>query len=225
MRMRLTLRRGKPNTGFLADRRSDTMLELAIVLPVFLTLLLGLFEVAYDQLVQAELDSAMQQTAFKVQVGLTAGTPNGATFVSSDFCPSAIGNLLNCNNLYVNIAQYIPSTSCTDFSAAVTGRLPLNGNALALSNYATINTTSNGNSGTITQTNSCLAATSSNGFCNAGPSEFIIMNAVYTVPSFLLGLIPSLTVKNNGALVHAAYSSTAFYTEGFPAVTTGAVAC
>jgi len=211
-----------------ADRRGVTAVEMAIVLPVFLTFLFVLFEVAYDQFVQGELESALALTAYQVQVGTTEATTSGSNFISTEFCPNALAHALNCNSLYVRMQIYDPSAtygtsnaSCTDFYDATNGTLPISGGAVQLGYYSGEQTPPAGNDSLVgpTQCQQSSSETQGVGFCNPEPGQFVIMSAVYVTPSFLGALIPGQSYKYNGRFVHAAFASTAFDTEGFTAST------
>jgi hypothetical protein len=199
-----------------------TAVEMAIVLPVFLTFLFGLFEVAYDQFVQGELESALALTAYQVQVGNTETTTSSQNFIANQFCPNALAHALNCANLYVRVQLYDPTqASCTDFYDATNGTRPVTSGAVQLGYYSGEQAPPAGNGGSVGPTNCQLASSGTHGvgFCNPGPGEFVIMSAVYVTPSFLGALIPGYATLYNGKYVHEAFATSAFYTEGFPSAT------
>jgi hypothetical protein len=207
--------------NFRADRRGVSAVEAAIILPVFLVFLLALFEVAYDQFVQGILESALQITAYQVQVGNTENATDGAdgpTFISKVVCPSAIAGLLNCNGIYVRVQQF-NTTACSDFYSAVNGSLPITGNKstgfqLQLGYFVSEQGPSNDSQ--VGPANCETTATNAGvGFCNPGPNEYIIMTAIYLTPSFIYSLLPGQGYTHGGSFVHAAFATSAFYTENF----------
>jgi hypothetical protein len=212
---------------FRGDRRGVSAVEAAIILPVFLAFLLILFEVAYDQFVQGLLESALQITAYQVQVGNTENATDGAdgpTFISKVVCPSAIAGLLNCNGLYVRVQQFNTS-ACTDFYSAVNGTLPITGNKLELGYFIGLQSPGS-NSGTVGPTNCESNSTNAGvGFCNPGPNEYIIMTAIYITPSFIYALLPGQGYTFGGSFVHAALATSAFYTENFSTPSTPIAPC
>jgi len=209
-----------------ADRRGVTAVEMALVLPAFMGFLLMLFEVAYDQFLQGALESTLQYTAYQVQVGLTENSTNGASstsFINTELCPNTIGHLLGCGSLWVRFQQYDP-TACADYYTATTGSLPISADALQLGDYAGIASPSAGDTGLVGPT-ACQTRTSEIGFCNPGPDEYILMSAIYVAPSFLYAFFPGEAYTYGGHFVHAAFASTAFYTENYGALPGGIPQC
>jgi len=216
-----------PKSGWLRrlvkERRASTMVEFAIVGPVFFLFLLVVFEVAYDAYLQEVLDTAVQATARQVQTG-TAQPTSEANLASGVLCPNALG-LLNCNNLFVRVERLDNSAAACpggnaaqDIYNATDGHIPVSNGQLNLSLYGG---TSSG--GAYAGPTNCQNGTG--GFCVAGPSasgkpEFIILSAVYLAPSFLHRLV-SNTVTYQGSVVRAVFSTSAFVTEGFTSTTTG----
>ncbi len=205
---------------FAAHRRAVTAVEMAIVMPVFLTFLFVLFEVAYDQFMQGELESALALTAYQVQVGNTEATTSGQNFIANQFCPNAVAHALNCNGLYIRVQLYDPD-SCTDFYDATNGAKPISGGAVQLGYYSGEQSPPSGNNAQVGPVTCQLSSSGTQGvgYCNPGPGEFVIMSAVYVTPSFLGALIPGQHYTYNGNFVHAGFASTAFYTEGFASST------
>lgn len=205
----------------LQDRRSSFALEFAMVGPVFMVFLFVIFEVSYDEFLQEVLDNALQSSARQVQIGNTQGATS-ATFVNRYFCQYGIG-LLNCNNLFVQIQQIsFSSSSCpnssspaqpSDFYEATANNGPsVSSGQLQLgAHFSGAGTAGSGGSDNHSP---CATAGSISGYCNAGPQEFILMNAVYAAPSFVGALMPN-HVTYNGNYVRPIYSSVAFVTETF----------
>ncbi len=224
----LLLRRGPGR--FRRDRRGVTLVEMAIIMPIFLVFLFMLFEVAFDQLMQGELESALHYTAYQMQVGNTENTtfgPNGQTFIDQEFCPNAIAHLLVCSSLYVRVQRYDPN-GCSDFYPATAGSLPISGSNLELGDYSGDHTIPVSNNGAVGPTSCELNSPSGPqgiGFCNPLPSEYIIMTAIYVSPSIIAGLLPGQAYSFNGSLVHPAIATTAFYTEAYTAATTVPLQC
>jgi Flp pilus assembly protein TadG len=214
MRFGSRLGRAVRKSPFLRDRRGAEMLELAIVFPVFIIFLLFLFEIAYDQFLQTELEGALQLTSYQVQVGNTINTAGSQAFINNDFCPNALAGALNCANLYIRV-QKVDPTTCTspanDFYSATSGALPVTGGVLQLGAYQGQN---NGNGmGSVVGPVACGGTQTA--FCNAGPNQFIILSAIYVSPNFIGGLLSGSAYTYNGSLIHAAIATTAFYTENF----------
>jgi len=195
------------------------MIELAIVFPVFILFLLMLFEVAYDQFVQTELEGAVQLTAYQVQVGNYSETANAQPFIDSDLCGNALAGALTCRSIFVRI-QNVDPTQCTanvhDFYDLTQGSLPVSGGVLNLGDYENDqNSFGLPGAGKGIGPSSCGGTPNEFGFCNAGPNQFIILSAIYISPDFLGGLIPGASYTYNGNTVHAAIATEAFYTEKF----------
>jgi Flp pilus assembly protein TadG len=92
-----------------ADRRAAAAVEFAVVALLFVTMVFGIIEVAYDLFVQAALDAAVQTAARSVQTGSVQGTSGetSATFAAAAVCP-ALSGLLPCSLLTVGV-EAIPS--------------------------------------------------------------------------------------------------------------------
>jgi hypothetical protein len=207
------LRRGLGRRGVLA-------LEFALVAPFFFLLLFAVFEISYDLFMQSVLDNTLQYAARQVQIGNAQGS-TGPTFVAQYVCPYD-GGLLNCNNLFVRVEQVnFGTAACTDFYDATTGQLPIVNGQLNLGYYYS-GAGALGQGSAVGNTN-CDIGTSASGFVNAGPSECIIMSAIYVAPSFLNGLILN-RIKYNGKYVRAQLATAAFITEPFTA-TAGSPTC
>jgi Flp pilus assembly protein TadG len=211
----------------LASRRSNVTVEFAIVGPVFLFLLLFVFEIAYDNFLQEVLDSATAFSARQMQIGLSQNSTSGADFLNKYLCPNGFG-LLNCNGVFVRVEvlNSSQSSTCADVYNATTGNLPVSGNAstgytLQLGSFAG---TQGAGAGTSTSPSTC-DTTSSQGYCNPGPSEFVLLTTIYVGPSFMNGLIPTSRLYTyNGSPVRAQMSGSAFETDNFtasPATSTG----
>jgi Flp pilus assembly protein TadG len=211
-----------PKPGLTRDKRSAITVELAIVAPFFLTFLFMLFEVAYDQFIQGVLESTTQYTAYQVQTG-NANATSAQTFIDNNMCPNAIAHLLGCNNLYVRVQQFNAS-ACQDFYDATSGNIPVSGGVLQLGDYAGETTGIGGNVGPTNCENTSGGSTG-NGFCNAGPNEYILMTAIYIMPTFLYALIPGQSYSYGGHLIRAALATTAFYTENFTPPTANTSPC
>jgi hypothetical protein len=199
----------------LGDRRSAAMVEMAMVGPVVLLFLMVIFEVAYDQFLQGALQSTVELTAHQMQVGSTQNTATAAAFLSNDFCPNTTGGLLNCNNVYIRVEAF-DTTACTDFYDATSPALPVEGHALQLGDYAGLTAAV----GDPVGPTHCDASTPGTGFCNPGPSEEIILTAIYLAPTFLMGLLPGNAVTYNGSAVRALMTTSGFETESFAAAAT-----
>jgi len=205
------------------SRRAATMLEFAIVMPVFLTILFTLFEVAYDQFLQGALESTLQTTAYQVQVGNTVNTATARAFIDQDMCPNAIGHVLSCGDMFIRVQQY-NTAACKDFYDATRSSLPVVGNILQLGDYVG-ETIPSGNPVGPANCENTASAAGGVGFCNPGPGQYIIMTAIYLAPSFLYALVPGHFYTYGGHFVHAAIATSAFYTEGFKPPATSVNPC
>lgn len=179
-----------------------------MVAPVFLLALLFIFNIGYDLFTESVLDNATQFTARQMQTGHATGAANEADFIKSDFCPNTYG-LIDCSEIYVRVEQ-IDTNSCTDFYDATSGTMPIEGGVLQLGDY--------GGSGSDVGATGCATANSATGFCNAGPSQAILLSAIYVPPSFMGGLLGAAnTVTYNGKSVTPLLATAGFETEAFPA--------
>jgi Flp pilus assembly protein TadG len=216
--LKLRLPWSRRTRSLAADKRGAHMLELAIVFPVFFTFLMVLFEVAYDQFLTTELQSAVQLTSYQVQVGNTTNTASAQAFVDNDLCPSVLAHALACSSLYVRVQVFDP-TICSDFhltgTPATNGAVPVSGGSLQLADYA------GENNGTGLAIGPTACGGNRVGFCNAPPSTFIILTAIYVAPSFLGGLISGTAERYKGNFVRGIIATSAFYTEGFANPTIG----
>lgn len=160
-----------------------------IALP-FLMLLLFVFELSYDLFSQSALDNALQLAARQLQTGNAQNVKDGNDFITKYMCPD-LGGLLMCSNIYVNVAHIAPS-STQDYYDYTTGSVPVSGGTLDLSSY--------------------LASS----FCNAGPSELLLVSAVYVGPTFLGGFLPgAFSASYNGHLVHASLATVGLVSEAY----------
>ncbi len=92
-------------------RRGAAALEFAIVALPFITLILGVMEVAFDLFVQGTLDAAVDQAARSVQTGAVQGSSGESSkqFAAAAVCP-ALGAWLSCSQIVVGI-EPVPSGS------------------------------------------------------------------------------------------------------------------
>lgn len=166
-----------------------------VALP-FLMLLLFVFELSYALFSQAALDCALQIAARQLQTGNAQNVKDGNDFITKYLCPD-LGGLLMCSNVYIQVARIAPS-STQDYYDYTTGSVPVTGGALDLSAY--------------------VAAS----FCNAGPSQLLLVSAVYVGPTFLGGLLPGLfSTSYNGHLVHATLSTVGLVSEAYTPTAAG----
>jgi hypothetical protein len=197
----------------LRERRGSTMVEFAIIAPVFLLMLFFVFEVAYDQYLGVVLQATVQNLAHEIQIGAAAGDATGPSFLAADYCPPGSAPLLGCNNLFVRI-QHFDSANCTDIYNATQGTLPVDspssGKTLELGLYFNANGTGAG-----TQLGPTGCTVNSTAYCNAGPEETIVLTGIYVSPSLILGLIPGASYSYNNAQVVAHIAGVGFQTENF----------
>ncbi len=173
-------------------RQGSTSIEFAAVALPFLALMLFIFELGYDLYSQEELESGLHVAARQIATGNAQNVQNGAAFVANYMCPDMAG-LLECNtNVFIQVQKVSPTTA-QDYYSFTTGDLPVTGNTLNLANYGSAS------------------------FCNSGPTEMLLISAVYVGPTFIGGLFPGiLTVFYNGRPVHASFASVGVVSEGYP---------
>jgi len=193
------------------------IVELAMCMPVFLMLLFFVFNLAYDEFVQAVLDSTLALTAQQVEVGNTTGATS-SNFVTNDVCANDVG-LLSCGNMFVRVETYAPA-ECSDFYTATTGLPPISNGQIGLSDYVGTVAGTGGNLGPTACSTSGTTA-----FCDPLPAQQIIMSAVYLTPTFLQGLLPGGGYTYNGKLYHVTFATIAFETENFEVIGSEASPC
>ena len=202
-----------------ASRRAVFAIEFAIVAPVFLLLLFVVFEVSYDLFMQEVLNNTLQYTAREIQIGNTQGGAS-ATFVRQNFCP-ADGGLLNCNSVYLRIqaldfapgsCSNLSNSSTGDVYDATSGQLPVTNGVLQLGDF--YSGAGDPGSGAPVGLSPCATPNSSSGFCNAGPSQMVLLTAVYVAPSFLDGLVLN-RLEYNDQYIRGQLATAAFVTEPF----------
>jgi len=216
-RLRSALRSRLPASW--RSTRASVMVEFAIVGPVFILLLLVVFQVAYDLFLQEVLDSTLAVTARQMQINATqSATATGSTsFATGYFCPNSFG-FVNCNNVFVRVetvSTALTDSSCLDVYQMTTGQLPVTNGQLGLASF-----TSNTGLGTgaAVPASSC-DTNSGTGYCNPAGQEFVILTVIYVGPSFLNGYLPGTQAyRYNGHLVRAQLASTAFETEDYTAL-------
>jgi len=197
----LMLDKSKPNPKARAwrlprlGRSGVAAVEFAMVgFPFFLTLFFT-FEISMDLFQQEALDAGLHLAVRQMQTGATQNTTNGATFISNYLCPN-VTTVLSCNNLAISVKKLTLSSTLnmngTDFYNFTTGTLPMTGGVLDLSNFA------------------------STSFCNIGPSQYLLVTAIYTSPSIIGNFLPAITtVSYGGSLVHPTMSQMGTVTENF----------
>jgi Flp pilus assembly protein TadG len=186
-------------------------LEFGIIAVPFFMWLLFSFELSYDLYTQSALDDALHAAVRMIQTGNAQYVADGKTFVNGYLCPAA-GGRLECSRMYVQVQPANFGTN-QDYYNLTTGALPVSGNTLVLTNYAS-------------------AATSGSGsFCNASPQQFLLVSAIYVGPTFLGALLPGvLSEIYGGQRVHATLATTGIVTEpysvsAYTGTTTPAASC
>ena len=176
----------------LQDRRGAAALEFALVAVPAIAFLLFILELSFDLFSQAVLDDALQLAARQIQTGGAQNAKNGGDFIANYLCPDFAG-LLSCNGLYVKV-QRLALGSTQDYYNYTTGVPPVTAGVLDLSSY------------------------NSASFCNSGPSQLLLISAVYVGPTLIGNLVPNaLAVFYNGSRVHATFSTVGIVSEGYPA--------
>jgi len=178
--------------SLLRRRQGSTSLEFAVVALPFMALLLFTFELSYDLFCQEALDAALAAASRQIATGNAQNAQNGATFVANYLCPDAAG-LLACNsNVFIKVQKILPA-SHQDYYNFTDGNVPVVGNTLNLAGYGSAD------------------------FCNAGPTEMLVISAIYVGPTFIGGLFPNiLSYRYNGNTVHATLSTAGIVSEGYP---------
>ncbi len=175
---------------FRADGSGTTAVEFAIVAMPFLLLLLFMFELSYDLFSQSVLDNALQLAARQLQTGNAQNVTDGNDFNVKYMCPDLNG-LLMCSNVYVDVQRIAP-TSSQDYWDYTTGSAPVSNGTLDLSSYT------------------------AGSFCNSGPSQLLLVRAVYVGPSFIGGLLPGVfSASYGGHAVHPTFSSVGIVSEAY----------
>jgi Flp pilus assembly protein TadG len=202
------------------DRRGVASVEFAMISIPFLVLLFFIFEVSMDLFQQEALDAALHLAVRQIQTGNAQNVTNGASFISTYMCPYATA-LLNCNNLSIKVQKLSLNTG-TSLTNSGNGSTTINGGYTDYYNYTT---------GQLPMTNGALdlSSFSSASFCNSGPSEFLLVTAIYETGGIIGNLMPNLlTVSYGGTNVHATMSQMGAVTENFPVITatkTAAASC
>jgi hypothetical protein len=172
-------------------RRASAALEFALVMIPFMMLLLFVIELAYDMFTQEVLDSTLYLAARQIQTGNAQNALSGSDFVAKYMTRNLTG-LLSPANVYVHVQQ-VPSGTGQDYYDFTSGGLPSSNRSLNLTGFA------------------------SGSFCNAGPTEALVISAVYIGPTIIGGLLPNvLSEYYNGAPVHATLSTIGVVSEHFP---------
>lgn len=173
------------------DRRGVVALEFAMVGPIFILLVIFTIEVSFNLFVQSMLDRGLDIAARQLQTGSAQNAQGGNDFIASYLCPAMLG-ALDCSKIYIRL-QVVTPTGTQDLYDFSLGGAPSSGSNLDLSSFA------------------------STGFCNPGPGEMIVVNALYISPSFTFSLLPGIpTLLYNGVPVHVTVSGVAVATEKFP---------
>ncbi len=176
-------------------RSGVAAVEFAMVgFPFFLTLFFT-FEISMDLFQQEALDAGLHLAVRQMQTGATQNTTNGAAFINTYLCPN-VTTVLNCSNLAISVKKLSMgsplSVSGIDFYNYTTGTLPMTGGVLDLSSF------------------------SSASFCNIGPSQYLLVTAIYTTPSIIGNLLPGISsVSYGGSVVHPTMSQMGTVTENF----------
>jgi Flp pilus assembly protein TadG len=178
-------------------RRGGVALEFAALSVPFVMLVLGSMEAGYDFFVQAALDNAVHVAARGVQVGTAQGSASGAAltkWVASAVCP-ALGGLLDCGQLYVNITG-IPSGTGQNYYTYINSNPP---------SLATL-------------------TSPSDSVCTGNGGQLMLLRAYYLSPTYLGLLVPAwsqVSPLNSFMRVHVTYAATGFVNEYFTGGETG----
>jgi hypothetical protein len=171
-------------------RRSSVTLQLSIIAIPFFLLALGAMEVSYDLYIQAALNFAVSEATRQIWTGTAQGSLSSTSFVNSYVCPT-LGGMVDCSLITMRVRPVRPFSS-TDFWGFM--------NLYSLPNYQT----GSGKSGTLSIGDGTWTV------CTGDPGDAVLVEAVYTGPTFVGGFVPTFVVTYGGALVHPTYASSAF---------------
>jgi Flp pilus assembly protein TadG len=91
------------------DERGATAVEFAIVGSLFLTLLLGTFELGYMVFVQSVLDSSARTAARLIRTGQAQAASNPQTYFQTAVC-NGVSSIIGCGNIIFQVQEF-PSWS------------------------------------------------------------------------------------------------------------------
>jgi Flp pilus assembly protein TadG len=99
---------------FRAATGGTTAVEFALIGPVFIALLLAIFQTTFFAFAQMNLQNAAVQAGRMIMTNQVqnAGTSQ-SNFINNDVCP-LLGPMFTCSNVYANVQNY------TDFGSAST---------------------------------------------------------------------------------------------------------
>ncbi|MEJ0047721.1 MAG: hypothetical protein WDN04_17535 [Rhodospirillales bacterium] len=113
---------------------------------------------------------------------------SSSSFVSNFICPS-VSFMLDCSLLTVRVQPIRPTTT-NDFYLFMT------------SNHLPSYSTGSGRTGSLT--------TGTWSVCTGGPGDAVLVEAVYSGPTFVGGFIPAFVVNTAAGLVHPTYAANGF---------------
>lgn len=175
---------------FWSDARATTAVEFALLALPSLMMVLFIFELSYDLFTQAVLDNALQLATRQLQTGNAQNVKDGNDFNVKYMCP-ALRGLLLCSGVFVRV-QSISLSGTQDYYDYTTGSPPVSNGVLDLSSYA------------------------AGSFCNAGPSQLLLVSAVYVGPTFLGPLLPrAFSASYNGSLVRPTLATVGIVSESY----------
>ena len=172
------------------SRRSSVSVEMAAVAIPFFMLLLGSFEVSYDAYIQSAMNFAVSEGSRQIWLGNAQGSMSSTNFVTNYVCPN-VGFMVDCSLITMRVQPIRPITS-NDFWQFMNSFSP------KLPSYST----GTGRSATLT--------TSTWAVCTGGPGEAVLVEGVYTGPTFVGGFIPTFVVNTASGLVHPTYAAQGF---------------
>jgi Flp pilus assembly protein TadG len=165
-------------------------IEFALAAPPFFIVLFFIVALSLHLFEQELLDLGLHVAVRQVQTGNAQNVVNGTAFINSYLCP-ATGGMLSCPNLYVQVQKATFLTG-QDYYNLTSGTGLTSGGNLDLANFS-----------------SAL-------FCNSGPSQFILVTAIYTGPTILGSLLPGvLSVSYGGSPVDAIMARVGAVTEDY----------
>ena len=106
--------------------RGVALVEFAIVGPLFLMLLLAVFELAYMMFVQSVLDSSARTAARQIRTGQAQSSGNAQSDFQTALC-NAVSSVIGCGSMIYQVQDF-PSWSATQTALTTPPKRDKNGN-------------------------------------------------------------------------------------------------
>ncbi|MDB5572715.1 MAG: pilus assembly protein TadG [Hyphomicrobiales bacterium] len=183
--------------GFVRDRRGAAAVEFSLVVLPFLGVIFVIMEIAFNAWATSSLDNAVRAADRQIQLGVVSGQGMSSEDFRSSICAGLPG-FMPCKNLFVAVDKVDVNNFASTFTASTSKK----GKAVASLERPS---TSQG----------------SNAYCPGAGGDYIVVRALFAVPS-IVGFGISSKAKLNGSTVHLLDSAHAFRNEPF---TTGGASC